>query len=55
LYRRHGGLAVGYAMISVLLTILGGLALTTGLMLHSIRGLLLELLDKDRTASGRRA
>ena len=55
LYRRYGGLAVGYAMISVLLTILGGLALITGLMLHSIRGLLLELLDKDSTASGRRA
>ncbi|MGD8905098.1 MAG: glycosyltransferase family 2 protein [Anaerolineae bacterium] len=46
LYRRYGDLAVGYAMISVLLTILGAVTLTTGVILHSIRGLLLELLAK---------
>ena len=43
LYRRHGGLAVGYAMISILLAILGSLSLFAGIILHSVRGLLLEL------------
>ena len=46
LYRTRGGLAVGYAMISVLLTILGAVALTTGVILHSIRGLLLEFMHQ---------
>ena len=41
LYRRFGGLAVGYALISVLLVNLGSLSLFAGIILHSIRGLLL--------------
>jgi hypothetical protein len=36
-------LAVGYALISVLLVILGSLGLFAGILLHSIRGLLTEL------------
>jgi glycosyltransferase involved in cell wall biosynthesis len=39
-------LAVGYAMITVLLSVIGMLSLVTGVMLHSIRGLLLGLEDK---------
>jgi glycosyltransferase involved in cell wall biosynthesis len=50
LYRRFGGLALGYAMISILLTILGAMTLTTGVILHSVRGLLLEMLDTRRPA-----
>lgn len=37
-------LAVGYALICVILSVIGMLMLTTGVLLHSIRGLLLELL-----------
>jgi glycosyltransferase involved in cell wall biosynthesis len=48
IYRRTQQLAVGYAMISVLLTILGSLGLTTGLILHSVRGLMLELLRPQK-------
>ncbi len=43
IYGRTQNLAVGYALICVLLTILGGLMLFTGIMLHSVRGLLIEL------------
>lgn len=43
IYRRMGQLAVGYALASVLLTILGSLSLFAGIILHSIRGLLSEL------------
>jgi glycosyltransferase involved in cell wall biosynthesis len=45
IYQRSRQLAVGYAMISVLLTILGSLSLTTGIILHSVRGLLLGLMN----------
>ena len=44
IFRRSQELAVGYAMISMLLTILGSLAMTTGLILHSIRSLLVEMI-----------
>lgn len=44
IYRRLGELAVGYTLIAVLLCILGSIALSTGIILHSLRGLLLELL-----------
>lgn len=40
-------LAVGNAMICVLFSILGAVALSTGIILHSVRGLLLDLV-KDR-------
>jgi len=43
IYQRSNQLAVGYALISLLLTILGSLSLFAGIMLHSIRALLLEL------------
>jgi len=39
-------LAVGYALISVLLSIVGTLALFTGIILHSVRALLLELVRR---------
>lgn len=42
IYGRTQQLAVGYAMISVLLTIIGMLGLSTGVILHSVRGLLLD-------------
>jgi glycosyltransferase involved in cell wall biosynthesis len=45
IYSRIQTLAVGYAMLSVLLTIIGMLMLSTGIILHSIRGLLLDLLN----------
>jgi glycosyltransferase involved in cell wall biosynthesis len=46
IYSRFKNLAMGYAMISVLLTILGMITLTTGIILHSVRGLIIELLKK---------
>jgi len=52
LYRRFQALAVGYVMICILLTILGTITLSTGIMLHSIRGLLLELIGPKRTHDG---
>lgn len=39
-------LAVGYALISVMLSIVGTLALFTGIILHSMRALLLELVSR---------
>jgi hypothetical protein len=45
IYRRAQELAVGYALISVLLLIVGNLCLFTGIILHSVRALLLELRD----------
>ena len=46
IYSRFQVLAVGYAMLSVLLTIIGMLLISTALILHSIRGLLLDLLSR---------
>ena len=45
IYQRTQTLAVGYALISILLTVLGSLGLLIGILLHSIRGLLLELVE----------
>jgi DNA-binding response OmpR family regulator len=42
IYQRTDELAVGYAMISVLLTLVGMLSLSTGIILHSVRGLLID-------------
>ena len=53
IYQRTNHLAVGYALISVLLSIVGSLSLFAGVILHSVRGLLLELVTGERT--GRRA
>ena len=46
IYRRNAQLAVGYALLSVLLSIMGVQTLFTGLMLHSVRALLLDGLKK---------
>jgi glycosyltransferase involved in cell wall biosynthesis len=50
IYSRIKDLAVGYAILSVLLTIVGMLGVTTGVILHSVRGLLSDYLSslKDR-------
>jgi hypothetical protein len=45
-FRLTGQLAVGYAMISVMLTIVGTVSFATGIILHSVRGLLTECLRK---------
>ena len=50
IYSQWGILAVGYAIISVLLVILGSLGLFTGILLHSIRGLLLGLENRLKNA-----
>lgn len=42
IYTRIKNLAVGYAMISVVMSIIGMLMLSTGIILHSVRGLLLD-------------
>lgn len=44
IYTRARQLAVGYAMISVLLSIIGLSLFSTGIILHSVRGLLIDLL-----------
>jgi glycosyltransferase involved in cell wall biosynthesis len=44
IYSRTQSLAVGYAIISIALMIIGSVALSTGIILHSVRGLLLDLL-----------
>ncbi len=43
IYHSTQNLAIGYALISALLTIVGTLGLFAGLILHSVRGLLLDL------------
>jgi glycosyltransferase involved in cell wall biosynthesis len=48
IYSRIKQLAVGYAMISILLVIIGVVMLSTGIILHSIRGLLIDLLQKQK-------
>ena len=48
IYRRIGELAVGYTLIAVLLCILGSIALSTGIILHSLRALLLEQLGSKK-------
>ena len=42
-------LAIGYAMICLLLSILGMILISTGFMLHSIRALLLDMLSKKNS------
>jgi glycosyltransferase involved in cell wall biosynthesis len=43
IFRRTRTLAAGYAMLSVLMTIVGMLSLSTGIILHSVRGLIQDL------------
>ncbi len=47
IYRKVAQLAVGYAMISVLLSMVGMLLFSTGIILHSVRGLLIDMLRKN--------
>ncbi len=44
IYRRTQLLAVGYALLCVMLTILGSLCISTGFIIHSLRGLILSLI-----------
>jgi glycosyltransferase involved in cell wall biosynthesis len=53
IYRRLTTLAIGYAMISVLFTIIGMVLLSTGIILHSVRGLLIDMLRKNGNADGK--
>jgi glycosyltransferase involved in cell wall biosynthesis len=48
IYSRTTKLAAGYAMISVLFSITGMLLLSTGFILHSIRGLLIDFQNQNR-------
>lgn len=48
IYQASRLLAVGYALISIALTLLGTVALFSGILLHSIRGLLLSLVGPAR-------
>lgn len=48
IYRMKQELAVGYALISVLLFIVGNTVLTTGIILHSVRALLTEQLSHSK-------
>lgn len=46
IYRRVQELAIGYALLAVLLCIVGSVVLSTGITLHTLRALLLELVRK---------
>nr|MBC7245838.1 glycosyltransferase family 2 protein [Chloroflexota bacterium] len=46
IYRKVQELAIGYAMLAVLLCIVGSVVLSTGITLHTLRALLLELVQK---------
>ena len=48
IYTRTHTLAVGYALISVLLATLGTVSVSTGIILHSVRGLLIDLIRPAR-------
>jgi glycosyltransferase involved in cell wall biosynthesis len=52
IYSQSRTLAVGYALISVMLSIIGAFTLFTGIILHSIRALLHELIDPLRKNPG---
>ncbi len=47
-FSQIGELAVGYTLICVLLCVMGLILSSTGLMLHSIRGLLQDMLDPKK-------
>ena len=48
IYSNTQNLAVGYALISVFFVIIGSISLSTGIILHSMRGLLLDLAGRNR-------
>ena len=43
IYVNHGVLAAGYALLTVLLTVLGSIGLFAALVLHVLRGIFLDL------------
>jgi glycosyltransferase involved in cell wall biosynthesis len=47
-YNKGHVLAVGIALLSVLLSVIGTLSLFTGIMLHSIRGLIMDMKESAR-------
>lgn len=47
IYRQTQELAIGYALLAVLLCIVGSVILSTGITLHTLRALLLELVRKQ--------
>jgi glycosyltransferase involved in cell wall biosynthesis len=47
IFRLYGELAIGYGLLTVLLCVSGLLSMFTGVMLHSIRGLLLSLVGRS--------
>jgi hypothetical protein len=49
IYRSVQELAVGYALLAVLFALLGSVTLSTSVTLHSLRGLLLDLLGPRDT------
>ena len=51
IFRRTRQLAVGYAFICVMLFVVGNISLTTGIILHSIRGMFLQYFAGARVAS----
>lgn len=52
IYRRTLELAIGYALICVMLIILGATAISTGIILHSVRGFLTDLIRDSRCEQG---
>ena len=50
IFRRTSTLAVGYAMISVLLVVVGMVGFSTGIILHSLRSLVVDLLKEKNGA-----
>jgi glycosyltransferase involved in cell wall biosynthesis len=48
IYARTQNLAMGYALISVLLFMMGSISLSTGVILHSVRGLILDLVGRGQ-------
>ncbi len=48
IYTRTLELAIGYALISAILVIVGTLSLFTGIMLHSVRAMILDATRRDR-------
>jgi hypothetical protein len=47
IYRHSTQLAVGYTLVSILLSMIGVIMLSTGFTLHSIRGLLIDILNSS--------
>jgi glycosyltransferase involved in cell wall biosynthesis len=51
-FEEVGQVAIGHALVSILLTVVGIVMFTTGFSLHSIRGLLVELLKLKKPGRG---